>query len=215
MTLKPIRTFESTDLEYIAAELFDPQKPGAISLPEAIPPNWRVALLQEIRKAPHTPSPGVYDHAREELSHYFPNPLSLFPTAADLAHQHFRFYNCLGNIASFDRTPTKPEVCFHYFHQGSIGITPHYDYSRYINMFAVYILEGQAAFGVCADRQKNGAIELDSRPGSIILLRSPRKPEEKTMRPMHYVGEVHATRRTIVIRHEALRTRSTDNIPSP
>ena len=42
------------------------------------------------------------------------------------------------------------------YEQGSIGITPHRDGLRYINLICIFVIAGQGRFFVCADRSGQG-----------------------------------------------------------
>lgn len=82
---------------------------------------------------------------------------------------------------------------------GSLGITPHRDGKRFINLICVVVLAGRGRFFVCADRAGSGAREVEARPGTAIFMRAPgfRGSQE---RPFHYVAEIRETRYTFGLR---------------
>jgi len=97
-------------------------------------------------------------------------------------------------------------VSFQKYKEGSIGITPHRDGLKYINLISVFVLGGEAPFYICKDREGTDKTYLGSSPGSLILLRAPRKPEEKDFRPLHSVGRVGKERYTIGLRQSGQKT---------
>jgi hypothetical protein len=85
------------------------------------------------------------------------------------------------------------------YEQGSIGITPHRDGLRYINLICILIVAGKGRFFVCADRMGRGAVEIESTPGNAILMRGPGFLGEE-LRPFHYVSEISLTRYSFGLR---------------
>jgi hypothetical protein len=86
-----------------------------------------------------------------------------------------------------------------HYETGDLGITPHRDSLRAINLIGLCNLAGQAQFCLCADRQGNQPIELDTTPGNIILLRAPGFLHA-SMRPFHYVHQFRSTRYSLGLR---------------
>jgi hypothetical protein len=85
------------------------------------------------------------------------------------------------------------------YKQGSIGITPHRDGLRYINLICIFVIAGRGRFFVCADRSGKEAVEIDAAPGNAILMRAPGFLGED-MRPFHFVSEVSLTRYSFGLR---------------
>lgn len=85
------------------------------------------------------------------------------------------------------------------YEQGSIGITPHRDGLRYINLISIFVIGGQGRFFVCVDRSGRDAVEIDAAPGNVILMRAPGFMGEE-LRPFHYVSEISATRYSFGLR---------------
>ena len=82
---------------------------------------------------------------------------------------------------------------------GELGITPHRDGLRYVNLAALFTLSGEARFGLCASRDGARATEIDAAPGTVILLRAPgfRGGSE---RPFHFVSDIRARRYSFGLR---------------
>ena len=85
------------------------------------------------------------------------------------------------------------------YDQGSLGITPHRDQLRYINLVCVFMIEGQGRFCLCGDRSGNDTHALDATPGRVIFMRAPGLLGA-TKRPFHYVTDIQAPRYTFGVR---------------
>ncbi len=90
------------------------------------------------------------------------------------------------------------------YRAGALGITPHRDGLRYVNLAALFTLSGEARFCLCAGRDGAGAREVDAAPGTVILLRAPgfRGGSE---RPFHFVSDIRARRYSFGLRQLAPR----------
>lgn len=82
---------------------------------------------------------------------------------------------------------------------GQLGITPHRDSLRAINLIALVNLSGQADFYRCDDRQGTNAVPLDTTPGNIIFLRAPGFLNA-TVRPFHFLTNIRSTRYSLGLR---------------
>ena len=90
------------------------------------------------------------------------------------------------------------------YRAGALGITPHRDGSRYINLAALFTLSGEARFCLCDDRGGGGARQLDAAPGTVILLRAPGF-RGAAGRPFHFVSDIRARRYSFGLRQLASR----------
>lgn len=88
------------------------------------------------------------------------------------------------------------------YEEGSLGITPHKDGLRYINLVYVFIIGGRGRFYVCSDRSGRDAREVDASPGNVILMRAPGLFGAEDNRPFHYVSEIEETRYTFGLRQK-------------
>jgi len=86
------------------------------------------------------------------------------------------------------------------YEKGSIGITPHRDSLRYINLVCIFIISGQGKFFVCSNRLGSDAVELNATVGNVIILRAPGFLHSNK-RPFHYVTDILETRYTFGLRH--------------
>jgi hypothetical protein len=86
------------------------------------------------------------------------------------------------------------------YEEGSLGITPHKDGLRYINLVCVFVIGGRGKFYVCSDRSGRDAKEVDASPGNVILMRAPGFFGAEDNRPFHYVTEIEETRYTFGLR---------------
>ncbi len=85
------------------------------------------------------------------------------------------------------------------YRAGSLGITPHRDLARFINLIGIVVLGGNGQFQVCANRRGSDAIEIIAPPGHAILMRAPGFPGTAD-RPFHCVSHIGKSRYTLVLR---------------
>jgi hypothetical protein len=88
------------------------------------------------------------------------------------------------------------------YEEDSLGITPHKDGLRYINLVCVFVIGGRGRFYVCSDRSGRDAKEVDASPGNVILMRAPGLFGAEDNRPFHYVTEIEGTRYTFGLRQK-------------
>jgi hypothetical protein len=87
------------------------------------------------------------------------------------------------------------------YEKGSLGITPHRDRLSYINLVCIFMLEGRGRFFICSDRSGSTAREIDTAPGTVVLMRAPGFSGAKD-RPFHYVTDIQETRYTFGLRQK-------------
>jgi len=85
------------------------------------------------------------------------------------------------------------------YEAGSLGITPHRDLARYINLIGIVVIGGSGQFQVCPGRSVRGATEIMAPPGHAILMRAPGFPGAAD-RPFHCVSDIGESRYTLVLR---------------
>jgi len=90
------------------------------------------------------------------------------------------------------------------YQPGQLGITPHRDSLRAINLIALVNLSGEAEFYRCDDRQGTNAVRLDTTPGNVIFLRAPGF-FDKSDRPFHYLTNIRSTRYSLGLRQRVER----------
>ncbi len=85
------------------------------------------------------------------------------------------------------------------------SISPHRDHKECINVVAVFVLEGEAPFCVCKDRQGTDTVVISNRPGDLVLMRG--YGFKGLPRPFHFVGNVtEGTRISLGMRQLTDRT---------
>jgi len=85
------------------------------------------------------------------------------------------------------------------YQPGQLGITPHRDSLRAINLIALVNLCGEAEFYRCDDRQGTNAVRLNTTPGNVIFLRAPGF-HGRSDRPFHYLTNVRSPRYSLGLR---------------
>lgn len=84
---------------------------------------------------------------------------------------------------------------------GPLGITPHKDLLRCINVIVILVLEGQAEFCLCDDREGNNPRALKNEPGDLLLMRGAHFGGQ-TIRPFHTVKNIRSQRTTYGLRQK-------------
>jgi|GEM_PF-4356355 len=191
-------------LELIANELYSPAHAGTRIITDVLPLDFRLALLEQLRQGPFTQVPPIYHNSVQDFSRFGEDTHALesLPESAglikELAAAHAQFYDCLGHLALFEPT-AKITYSAHHFPLGSFGISTHRDELRYRNLIAIYVISGNRQFH--AGKTREEIAPLENPPGSVILLRAPRKKGEGKLRPYHCVTTPATERYTLSFRH--------------
>lgn len=85
------------------------------------------------------------------------------------------------------------------YQPGQLGITPHRDSLRAINLVCIFNLSGEGQFYLCQDRSGREAQAIDTTPGHVILMRAP-SFLGSSLRPFHYVANFQSTRYSFGLR---------------
>lgn len=103
------------------------------------------------------------------------------------------------DVYPFDTPLNLNTMALQKYTKGSIGITPHRDGLRYINLVCIFIIGGTGRFFVCADRFGRGSREIYTSPGRVVILRAPGFMGSGD-RPFHFVTDIQETRYTFGLR---------------
>lgn len=199
---------EGTSIKSLVEELYDFSKLGGIAIPNFITIEGRQNLLKGLEREKNL----LVEEEREvgsvvqemKTAYLDPNKMTLFnphlrQNIEQLLSEFDPFYKKISRQAEFKEHDFN-SIGFHFYPKGSIGITPHKDYAKDHNLISIFVLEGKAKFGICENREKKNSIELESNPGTLLLLRAARNKEEQIFRPFHYIEVVEEDRYTLIIR---------------
>ena len=197
----------------ICAELYNPTRRGGLSLSGFLQPAAREQLLCEIQKHVRwfRPASRDYLNAVQEFDFFHLGEqdddriTGNFETILRLRARYARLYKMMAEQARFHSPGALNSITVQRYPQDSLGITSHRDESQSINLISIFVLAGEAPFGISTDRQKSDVVELPASPGDLILLRAPRdrhEPTERKMRPLHYVGRVVRERYSLTFREK-------------
>ena len=107
-----------------------------------------------------------------------------------------RMVEGFSDIANLFATPlTFNTLVVQHYAPGSIGITPHRDGLSRINLVCVIVLEGNARFALCDDREGTNPRDIHAPPGHVILMRAPGY-RSSDLQPFHFITDIRE-RRTI------------------
>ncbi len=198
------------NLDLIVNELYDFSKIGAISIPDILFEEARKKLLRGsifskrfFKKVPRIENEVIQEMEMLSLDDiigeiWFKNYLYEF------RKEYLTIYEEIAEKANF-QNKNFSSLYINYYPKNSIGITPHRDYKRDIDLISIFVLDGNADFYICNDRQKTNSIKIDSSPGSLILLRAARNEYEQKYRPFHYLEKMEQERFSLVIRRRLRR----------
>lgn len=201
---------EKFNAENIAKELYDMTKLGGTTVTDFIPLETRLMLLEEIKKSKEylLDAPKQEGKVYQEMKTiYFSNPkkvreMLFFPSISKICDEYSVSYKELEKYGNYETKPEINSIGVHYYYAGSKGISPHQDYAYDINLISIFVLQGEAPFYICKDRDKNGSIKLESAPGTLILMRGARNKTEQKLRPFHYIDRIPEDRYTLIFRQK-------------
>ena len=85
------------------------------------------------------------------------------------------------------------------YQPGKLGVSPHRDWQSAINLVCIFNIDGIGDFYLCSDRQGTNAVEIATKPGNVIFLRTPGFLSSKS-RPFHYVANIRSMRYSFSLR---------------
>jgi hypothetical protein len=179
---------------------------GATSV-KLLEEDFRVALLKEAEAYDYQPEDEIVGSGdrvvRQQVSSFDGFPEDSAYVLLKASFQHL-IDQCLTGLEAY---PFKTTLGFNSmvlqrYEEGSLGITPHKDGLRYINLVCVFVIGGWGRFYVCADRSGKDATEIDASPGNVILMRAPGLFRVEDNRPFHYVLEIQETRYAFGLRQK-------------
>jgi len=197
------------DIDFIIDEIFDMSKTGATGIADIISQTACDAIIKasKIEKRLFTAPRRVRGKVTQEMETCYLNrfksvPEHLLATVSQVTSEFAGFYKELAQTANFT-LDTFNSIGIHFYPKGSIGITPHQDFSVSHDLISVFVLSGSALFYKCDDREKTNSEVLTCSPRSLILMRAARNKEEQKKRPYHFIdGPLTEDRYSLVIRQE-------------
>lgn len=208
MAIRSLLHADRFDTRCLAATLYDPTHCGGVLVSGLLTARGIETLLSDILQEPEIfqKAPESYLNARQDFSLFYAGEADEDaldrppPALLTLRDQYAVLCRNLAPHAGF-RTPGVPDsIAVQRYRRGSTGITSHRDQSCYINLISVFVLQGAAELGVSRTREGPDATVFHACAGDLLLLRAPRIPEERTLRPYHFVGSVLEERLSVVLR---------------
>lgn len=213
MGKKYIRS-EKMKIEDIVSELYDFSKPGIISIQDVLTAEAIEDLVRATRLNYHLfmEVPRHEGAAEQEMYTLYLDKVRKFQLAIEslpildqFIVEYKEIYKKIAQEAQFDEYDFN-KIGFHKYQAGSLGITPHQDYESHINLISMFNLFGDAKFYYCENVDKRNSKELDTNPGSLILLRAARNENEEQYRPYHYIDPMKTERLSINVRKKKYKT---------
>jgi hypothetical protein len=187
------------DAGLLAAELYDPAKPGVAVLKDIIATPQLLKKIQEARQ--HFRHADRYEGKVEQHMDVLYQDRFTPELAECMTHvtkEYLKLHEKIGASAGFSEHINS--IGIHYYPKGSLGITPHRDYAQDINLITILVAKGDAPFNTCRNREGEGSIAFAAPEGSCIFMRAARSPAEQELRPFHYLKAMGEERYTIILR---------------
>jgi hypothetical protein len=162
----------------------------------------RQRLLEEARTLPFIAAPAIVKPygVRQRYA-----AVTAFPRGSGFRSLWEAFQELLDDrLARLPARPFATSLCFngsalHRYPPGPLGISPHRDSARSVNLIAIFVLEGRGRFFICRDRDGRDAVDLPNASGDLILLRAPGFMGADVRR-FHGVAEIAEQRTTFALR---------------
>jgi hypothetical protein len=160
---------------------------GAVSHP-LLAEDFRQALLEEAGGYTYQPEEEVVGSGERTVRQQM-GTLETFPAGSRYLLLRDAFQELMDRslaalpVYPFQSTLTFNSLSLQKYEPGSIGITPHLDSLRYINLICLFV--------------------IDAAPGNLILMRAPGFMGSQA-RPFHYVTEIPETRYSFGLRQKML-----------
>ena len=179
---------------------------GATSL-RILNEDFRISLLKEAESYTHKPEDEIVGSGDRVVR----QQMASFNNFSDeskyiLLYKSFQALLDEG-LAGLEVYPFETHLSFNSivlqkYEKVSIGITPHRDGLKYINLVCSFNIGGRGRFYICSDRSGRNSRVIDVSPGNVVFIRAPGFPGSKD-RPFHYVTDIRETRYTFGLRQKS------------
>jgi len=200
VTTAPYPLFNNRTLVGHIAEM---KQEGITCVPHFLHEQTRIGMLQELDSAHlHTAAPEVGAYKIKQDYQYTGDFAadSLFISVQKALQTQLNI-SCESALPGCLSVPLEfTDLLAHRYRPTDLGISPHRDGLKYLNIIAVFVLEGQGRFGMCDDREGTNTREVRNEPGDLLLMRAPGFCGEN-IQPFHFVDQIVTQRTSFALRH--------------
>lgn len=164
---------------------------GAAFVPRSLDETFRVRLLAEVEQGPFRAMPEHVDSSgvRQQTDGYaIRGNLGDYPLVHELRERLTACVRLHADVAGELGTWLPNDAFVQRYRPHTLGISPHLDGKRYRCLVAVFTLDGEASFALCADRSGTVTRQWQASPGDLLLMRGPGLAGNDDGRPLHMVG---------------------------
>lgn len=177
---------------------------GVATIPGFLKTEMRTALLNELEQYQLTPEPEEYGQYKVKQAF---RSVTAFSEDSLFLHVQDELESWLngGFTQSFPEHLSEP-VCFsnlvaQRYEVGPIGVSAHRDGKSFINLIAIFVLEGAGRFCVCDDREGNNPQLIRNEPGDLLLMRGTGFLGSD-YQPFHFVDNISERRTSFSLRQK-------------
>jgi hypothetical protein len=182
---------------------------GYVSLP-LLNDEYRERLLIQAEQEPgYELSRTEYTAVNEEMEFVGLHDMQSRTSKAfsDLSNAFRKLVN--ESVVPLKRTPFRlkcynpNEVTLQRYKLGMLGVTPHIDGLRYINIIAIFNLGGDADLSYCEGSRDGRKVKIDTTPGNVVLLKAiGYNGASKEVLPYHTVSDIRSERYICTLRQD-------------
>lgn len=176
---------------------------GIASIPEFLTKEVCMTLLSELGSCTLTEAEAETGPFRIKQSYLYTTSFTSTSHFIGLAKALEQQLNstCATHFPTYLSTPLHfTDLVVQRYQPCPVGISPHRDGLKYLNLIALFVLEGKGKFCLCDDRDGSNPREVFNEPGTLLLMRAPGFLGEK-VQPFHFVGDIETQRTTFALRH--------------
>lgn len=179
---------------------------GVATIPNFLKAGVRDALLNELEQYQLNPEPEEYGQYRVKQAF---RSVTAFPDGS-------LFLEVRDELEAWLNTEFSREFPQHLseplqfsvpvaqrYEVGPIGVSAHRDGKSFINLIAIFVLEGTGRFCVCDNRQGSNPQLVRNEPGDLLLMRGPGFLGSD-FQPFHFVDTISVRRTSFSLRHKRL-----------
>lgn len=177
---------------------------GVATIPAFLKTEVRAALLSELEHYQLKPEPKEYGQFKVKQAF---KSVTTFPEDSLFlqVQQELEEWLNSGFSQSFPKHLSEPvsfsNLVAQRYEVGPIGVSAHRDGRSFINLIAIFVLEGTGRFCACDDREGSNSRLIRNEPGDLLLMRGTGFLGSD-FQPFHFVDNISERRTSFSLRQK-------------